>query len=319
MSAELRPLKTYKTFREQLDLLRARGLAVTDEQAALAALRRLGYYRLSGYFYPLRKTKPIGDPGRLDDFVDGASFELVVQLAEFDKKLRMLVLDAIETVEVALRVAIAYRLGRLHPEAHLRADCLDGRFTKGRPGEAESQHAEWLKRFDTACKKSRDEFVDHHRDKYNGRMPIWVAIEVWDFGMLSRLFSGLQSRDRNALAHAYDLGDGEVLRSWLRTLNFLRNVAAHHSRLWNRTTTEIPKLPSLERCRHLDFLHRDPRALKKLFGSLSCLRFLVWKIAPDSTWHRNLRAHIETFPSSPLVSISAAGFPGDWSNLQIWT
>jgi abortive infection bacteriophage resistance protein len=318
MSNELRPLKTYKSFREQLDLLRARGLSVSDEQAALAALQRLGYYRLSGYFYPLRKTNPAGEPGRLDEFVDGASFELVVQLAEFDKKLRMLVLDAIEVVEVALRVAMAYRLGKLHPEAHLRAECLDGRFTKGRSGEAESQHTQWLKRFDAAREKSRDEFVDHHRAKYNCRMPIWVAIEVWDFGMLSRLFAGLQSRDRNALAHAYGLGNGDVLRSWLRTFNFLRNVAAHHSRLWNRTFPEIPRLPAPERCRHLDFLRADPRALEKLFGALSCLRFLMQQIAPDSTWHRNLGAHVATFPVTPLVSVKSAGFPEGWSELPLW-
>jgi Abi-like protein len=138
---------------------------------------------------------------------------------------------------------------------------------------------------------------------YAGRMPIWVAIEVWDFGMLSRIFSGLQSRDRNAVAHAYGLFEGDVLRSWLRTFNFVRNVAAHHSRLWNRTLTEIPKLPPLERCRHLEFLHRDTHALEKLFGALSCMRFLVRRIAPDSLWHRNLRAHAATFPITPLVSL----------------
>lgn len=318
MAAELRQLKTYKSYREQLDLLRMRGLSVADEASALAALQRLGYYRLSGYFYPLRKTKPIGDPGRLDDFVDGASFELVVQLAEFDKKLRMLALDALEVIEVAVRVAIAYRLGAIHPEAHLDATCMDGRFTQVRAGETESQHSLWLKRFSAACEKSRDEFVDHHRANYEGRMPIWVAIELWDFGMLSRIFAGLQSRDRNALAHAYGLVDGEVLRSWLRTFNFVRNVAAHHSRLWNRTLTEIPKLPPLERCRHLDFLHRDTRALEKLFGALSCMRFLVRQIAPDSAWHQNLRAHVATFPITPLVSLGSAGFSEGWSELPIW-
>lgn len=318
VTTALRPLKTYKSFRQQLDLLRARGLSVADEASALAALQRLGYYRLSGYFYPLRRTKPIGDPGRLDDFVDGASFELVVQLAEFDKKLRMLALDALETIEVAVRVAIAYRLGAVHPEAHLNAACLDGRFTQVRPGDTDSQHSLWLKRFGEACDKSRDEFVDHHRTAYAGRMPIWVAIEVWDFGMLSRIFTGLQSRDRNAIAHAYGLVDGEVLRSWLRTFNFIRNVAAHHSRLWNRTLTEIPKLPPLERCRYLDFLHRDARALEKLFGGLSCLRFLVRQIAPDSSWHLDLRAHVATFPVTPLVSLGSAGFPVAWSDLPLW-
>ena len=118
MSSALRPLKTHKSFPEQLSVLRSRGLTIGNEPGALAALQRLGYYRLSGYFYPLRKTNPVGIPGRPDDFAEGASFELVLQLAEFDKKLRMLALDALETIEVALRVCIAHRLGRLDPEAH---------------------------------------------------------------------------------------------------------------------------------------------------------------------------------------------------------
>lgn len=312
-----RPLKPHKSFADQLEVLRARGLAVEDEAAALAALERLGYYRLSGYFYPLRRTKPVGEQGRLDHFVDGASFELVAQLAAFDKKLRMLALDALETVEIALRVAIAYRLGRLHPEAHMDAACLDGRFTRAAAGQ-KSDHELWMERFQTSFAKSRDEFADHHRDFYDGRMPIWVAIEVWDFGLLSRFFPGMQSRDRNSIAHAYGLIDGEVLRTWLRTFNFVRNVAAHHSRLWNRTLSEIPRVPPPDRCPNLAFLHRDPKMLQKVFGALSCLRYLVRQIDPDSIWHRNLHAHVATFPVTPLVSIASAGFPDGWADLPLW-
>ncbi len=90
-------------------MLRQRGLDIEDEAAALAALGRIGYYRLSGYFYPLRKTKPAGESGRLDEFVDGASMDLVIQIADFDKKLRLLTLYAIETIEVSVRVAVAHR------------------------------------------------------------------------------------------------------------------------------------------------------------------------------------------------------------------
>jgi abortive infection bacteriophage resistance protein len=59
-----RPLKPYLTAIEQIALLKKRGLAIPDDAVGLQALARFGYYRLSGYYYPLRKTNPVGVPGR---------------------------------------------------------------------------------------------------------------------------------------------------------------------------------------------------------------------------------------------------------------
>ena len=136
--------------------------------------------------------------------------------------------------------------------------------------------------------------------------------------MLSRLFGGLQSRDRNALSASFMLHDGEVLRSWLRMFNFIRKVAAHHSRLWNRSLPDTPRLPPKEKCRYLEFLHQDSRARSKLFGALTCLRFLLRQVKPDSSWHEELMAHLETFPRSDLLSLESAGFPAKWKDLSIW-
>jgi hypothetical protein len=125
-------------------------------------------------------------------------------------------------------------------------------------------------------------------------------------------------RDKNAIAALYGLPDGEVLRSWIRAFNFIRNVAAHHARLWNRINTEIPTLPPLERCRWLEPLHRDPASLRKLFGALTCMRFMLRTIAPHSRWHLQLKEHIATFPKSDLLSMRAAGFPDAWQELLVW-
>lgn len=114
------------------------------------------------------------------------------------------------------------------------------------------------------------------------------------------------------------LVDGEVLRSCLRTFNFVRNEAAHHSRLWNRVNTEIPVLPPLERCRWLEPLHQDPNSLRRLFGALTLMRFMMRAIKPDSAWHEQLKEHIESFPKTDLVSLMAAGFPDEWQELPIW-
>lgn len=117
--------KPYLTFEQQLDLLKSRGLEVTNDNTALEYLRRLGYYRLTGYWYPCRKlipaekqqSKPIR-PRRSDEFMIGSRFQDIVALYVFDKKLRLLILDAIERIEVAFRVDIAYLLGEKDPFAY---------------------------------------------------------------------------------------------------------------------------------------------------------------------------------------------------------
>lgn len=313
-------LKPHLTAHQQLDLLKARGLQISNDAEALRSLERFGYYRLSGYFYPLRKTKPVGQPGRRSEFINGASFDLVVELAQFDKKLRLLVLDGIETVETAVRVAIAHKLGQVHPLAHLEPRFLDGKFTQQNPRmpSTESAHQKWCSRYEKALKESKEEFVAHHLDNYNGKMPIWAAIEVWDFGMLSRFFSGMQARDRNAVSAKFGLQDGHVLASWLRTFNFIRNLSAHHSRLWNRAMAEVPALPALERCRALNVLHKNERAKERLFGALTCLWYLVSTIEPNSTWKHQVKEHLATFPRSELVSLSSAGFVPDWESSSLW-
>ncbi len=315
---EPKPLKSHASFPQQLDILRARGLLVQDEAAALAALARLGYYRLSGYFYPLRKTLPPGQTGRQDDFCEGASIELVLALAEFDKRLRLLALYALESTELAVRVALAHHLGKLDAEAHLNPRLLDRRFTQpSRPGQP-SAHELWLRRHEQLLADSKEDFVIHHRERYGGRLPIWVAIEVWDFGTLSRFFSGMAYRDRNRVASLLGATDGEVLKSWLRAFNFVRNVSAHHARLWNRRNIETVALPKLEQCRWLAPLHGQPDACSKVFGTLACLLVMMRTIAPRSDWPARLKAHLQTFPTSDLLSLSAAGFPTDWEALPLW-
>jgi abortive infection bacteriophage resistance protein len=181
--------KPYLAVPAQIALLKSRGLAITDDIRAAAALERIGYYRLSGYWYPLRASK-ITNPGDarivLDEFRPGSDFGQVVDLYVFDKKLRLLTLDAIERVEVALRTDIALLLGQRSPLAHREPAQLHGRFTKTlRRGRGVTVHQEWLERLDSIAARSREEFVQHFRRTYSTPLPIWMAVELWDFGMLS--------------------------------------------------------------------------------------------------------------------------------------
>jgi abortive infection bacteriophage resistance protein len=314
-------LKTWKSMEEQLVRLKQRGLSAGNDDAALSYLQRIGYYRLSGYWYPLRAideaaSRREGRPIRLDEFVSDSRFEDVVRLYVFDKKLRLLAIDALERIEMAVRVDVAYLLGKRDPCAHENPTCLDGNFTKKRarsgPDAGRTGHEVWLDKYQTLVRRSRRlPFVAHHLNTYSGKLPIWVAIEVWDFGLLSRFFAGMRFGDQQAVATRYGAPDGKAFASWLRSLNFMRNVAAHHARMWNINVLEVAPLPK--------GWPEIPNA--KPFFYFCLMQKLLRTICPNSTWGQRFRALLEgEFPELPstAVSLRDIGLSQGWEQWDLW-
>ena len=229
--------KAYKSIPDQLALLLSRGMEITDVTAASACLERIGYYRLSGYWYPFRKsrigtnpltgqalTNPVTRKPQVvveDAFRLGTTFQQVMDLYVFDKRLRLHFLDAIERVEVALRIDIALMLGARNPWAHRDPAQLHGNFAaKIDPSTGQTRFHSWLKRLDSTFDRSKEEFVKHFKLKYAGeKLPIWIAIELWDFGMLSTFLSGMKIVDLQALAQKYGLPRVDLLTTWIRNIN----------------------------------------------------------------------------------------------------
>lgn len=207
--------KPYLSLTEQLELLASRGMRIADPAAATRWLSVVGYYRLSGYWYPYRA---LGEPGfsRSDKFIDGTSFDQVIALYEFDRMLKLLLLEATERFEIAMRVRVGHTLGRHGAYAHLDPSLLDGRFTQHRPNRS-SRYREWLTRVQHAQVRSREDFVEHFRSKYDGPLPTWVVTEILEFGSLSTLYEGLASKDRAYIARGLGVvnaqGQGNGKRS----------------------------------------------------------------------------------------------------------
>jgi len=185
--------KPHLSLANQLNLLKQRGLQVADDTSALECLRFNNYYRLSAYWYPFRK---IEEYKRSNNFLPNSKFEDAYKLYLFDKSLKLLLLDAIECLEIAARTEIALHLGSRCIFAHKNPSLFRSSFTNlDRSGE--SDYKKWQNKFDEAVKRSKDEFVLHHQRKYGDRssLPIWIAIELWDFGLLSRFYSGMNTPD----------------------------------------------------------------------------------------------------------------------------
>lgn len=317
----MRSVKPWRSFSEQLQTLKNRGLQVEDEEAALRYLARIGYYRLSGYWYPMRVIDKVASerekrPVRLDQFIDGSRFEDVVKLYIFDAKLRLLALDALERIELAVRVDVAHLLGKYDSCAHQNPDYLHGNFTKKTlkrgPNSGKTEHQIWLEKYQQQLNRLRREpFVEHHKKYYKGELPIWAAIEVWDFGLLSKLFAGMQFNDQKIIADKYGAEGGKAFSSWLRSLNFIRNVSAHHSRLWNINVLELAPIPK----KWPNMPNNKP------FLYFCFMRQLLRTICPHSQWAERFKGLLlQEFPNIPSSATSLADFGliEGWEKWEIW-
>lgn len=301
-----------------------RGLSISDDSLATAWLERIGYFRLSGYWYSLRASQPNAAPGQkakvLDDFRPGTQFSHVISLYLFDKQLRLLVLDGIERLEVALRTDIVLHLGAHSPLAHREPGFLNRDFAvnvDSRTGVI--PHQDWLKRLDKLVKRSHDDFAKHFRATYNTPLPIWVAAELWDFGMLSHFLSGMRYHDLTVIAAKYGLPRNDLLTGLVRSINSARNICAHHGRLWNRNlSSDQPTPPRSGEVPLLEHLVSDNHAQRRLYGVLAGIRHLLRAVNPHTEWGARLGALIDKFPIVPGISTRHMGFPAGWQSYDLW-
>lgn len=324
--------KPWLSVADQLQQLIDRGMTVTDRSKALECLERIGYYRLSGYWFAFRERselccawdpKVAGKPKHnkptripLESFKPGASFQNAVDLYVFDKRLRLLAMDALERIEIALRVDISHTLGQSDAFAYLKPDLFHASFAAELDQRSGlTRHHEWLHKHASLINRSKEEFMRHNKEKYGLPVPIWVACEVWDFGTLSTLFGGMTEADQDRIAQGYGIGNGRTFATWLRSLNYLRNVCAHHSRLWNRNIVDQPKLPPVTEVPALAGFHGEPHRLARPFLLLCMAQHLMLRINPSSTWGGRLKELLLTqFP--PLdhlgLNLLSMGVDPDW-------
>lgn len=149
-------------------------------------------------------------------------------------------------------------------------------------------------------------------------MPIWIAVELLDFGPLSFMLSGLRRRDQGDIAQKLGVPRPALLTSWVRSLTFVRNVCAHHARLWNRPLIDQPKLPIMGEIPHLDHVATSPYGNLRIYSACAIARYLLMAVNPRTQWAQRLRDHLTTFPDSPHVSLKTSGFPVDWEKLPLW-
>lgn len=183
-----------------------------------------------------------------------------------------------------------------------------------------SAHTLWLQRAAERQAKSDEQFVAHFRDKYDDRLPVWAVTEVLELGQLCMLYRGLRQQEAEEIALEFGVPTKKLMVSWLASLNYVRNVAAHHARLFNRKLQQAPARPKVGRVQLLDHLRAEDTA-KAVFGTynaLAVIAYLLRSIEPSCGWQRRFSELLGVFPTSDALSTSSMGVPQSWESLDLW-
>lgn len=320
------------TVAEQLALLKERGLDIQDEARAGLFLEAVSFFRLTPYMRPFQVSD---DPEH--GFRPGAGFRQLSQLYDFDRRLRLLVIDAIERTEVAVRAIASNHMGpsygshwylqpELFKDRYNHRRLLDGiedvqrkalqYYSRESARIDRLRNAEPVRKAELKQRRAQESYARHYALNYSSPplMPGWAMLEELTLGELSHLFQGLaKDNDRKIIAQQLDV-PGPLLESWLHTLTSVRNICAHHGRLWNRELGIKPELP-----RHPDFAW--PKSLRqgtqhtRVGVVLAVLHHLMQRVSPHTHWHQNLAELFESYPEIPKT---AMGLPEDWKEDAFW-
>ncbi|MCF8130517.1 MAG: Abi family protein [Deltaproteobacteria bacterium] len=289
--------KPPKTFDEQVGLLISRGMRIDDTKRAERYLSHLNYYRLAAYWLPYEKDHTT-HRFRLD-----TTFDLILQHYIFDRKLRLLIMDAIERIEVSLRTRWAYHLSHAYgPHALLEPKVFNSKWS----------HAKNVDALKHTVQSSSEVFIRHFDQYEEDLPPVWVSCEIMTLGQLSKWTKNLRRRkDRNAIARTYGM-DEKNLTSFLHHLTIVRNHCAHHARIWNREFVFLLRLPRKKPPGlYQNFNTTDGR---RIYNTFVMLAYLMDQLGPNS-WKMRLYNLLREHPN---VAPRTMGFPADWLGRPIW-
>ncbi|SFV90699.1 Abortive infection bacteriophage resistance protein [hydrothermal vent metagenome] len=278
-------IKTHLTYDEQITLLESRGLLVEDKALAKRKLKYISYYRLSAYFLPFQKEK--------DVFIDGTRFEDILRIYYFDKALRKIIFNAIETIEINIRADIAYNLSK--------QTGAFGYMEKQNLNICYTNYLNLMQTIQRETHRSKEAFVAHFKKKYRSDiLPIWMVVEIISFSTLSKFFKALKS-NQESLTATLNVPP-KVLKNWLHVINHIRNICAHHGRLWNKQFAIKALIP--KRIPQFKELKND-----KMFTVIIILNHMFKHMDTGDGFIDKIKNLLEEYPKIPL---EALGFPEDW-------
>lgn len=291
--------KPYTNAHDLVKLLQSRGLTITDTAKAESYLEYIGYYRLSAYMYPLLQT-----PKNQHHYKPNTSFAQVMMLYRFDKKLRLLIFNEIEKIEVAVRSAIVNTGSEMTNDPFWMTNSQNFIDAK------KFQHT--IDLIDAELRRSREDFIDHFKQTYsNPYPPAWILAEVLPFGVLTNIYSNIRiPRIKKRIAQRFGL-QVAPFESWLTIVALTRNSCCHHARVWNKQNTIRPMIPNRMTGRWISLATDSLR----VYFDLCIIKYFLNIISPKNDMTSKLKTLLTLYPG---IDIAAMGFPQGWEYEPVW-
>lgn len=316
-------METYKkpplNYTEQVALLQSRGMSVPDIPRAERLLANISYYRLSAYMLPYKKKE---NGTIIDSFKEGTTWDMVYDLYVFDRKLRLLVFDAIERLEIAIRTQIIYQLSHKYGshwqdnpsifKAPERRVLRDGSIVTF------DVYAEIQKHISDQLHSNRAEvFIQHYRNKYDNPVNPPFVDECGNHvfqSPVTHLYGIEEQGGHQRHSRLFGLPP-KTFCSWLHTMNYVRNLCAHHARLWNREMSIVPE--KLHFSKRLVWISNPDTVQRgKVYYFFCMLGYLLQTANPTSSFKDRLKTLVDEYKG--VASLSAMGFAEGWENEKIW-
>lgn len=291
--------KQYTSPQELVQLLKKRGLTISNETKAKEYLQNIGYYRLSAYFYPFLQT-----PKTNHLYKSGSAFKDVMNIYRFDRKLRLLMFNEIEKIEVAIRSTIV----------NITAEDTNNPFwiTTSEVFADKNRFQRMMSLTDKEYNRSREDFIQHFRNTYiNPYPPSWELIEILPLGILTRVYENIRSNQtRKKIAQRFFL-NVPVFESWMTIITLTRNSCCHHSRVWNKENSITTR--SMRRMIR-PWINSEINQ-KRIYYNLCIIKYFLDIISPSNHFKGYL---LDLFAKYPSVDKAGMGFPTNWEQEPLW-
>ncbi|MBC6427197.1 MAG: Abi family protein [Ekhidna sp.] len=295
------------TIPQQIKRLKERGLRIFNEKEAEKYLSNVSYYRLGEYWYVMVK-----EPKKKHFFENGSTFENVITLYNFDAELRLLLFNVIEKIEISLRTKLIYHLSC---EKDPWWFCNSGIF------KDQIQFSKTLSTIerDISRAKNNNITIKNHFKKYKNDSrfpPAWKTLEQVSFGNLSKLYGNLKHdiTAKDKIAKEYGAVHHSYLTNWLQSISQIRNLCAHHSRLWNRKLTTTVKLLTKPPNPWIEDLPKTDE-MRQLYVNMCLMKYLLNTIHSDNNFTQCLNSLFKKYPD---VNLEDLGIKKDWQKEPLW-
>lgn len=272
---------------------------MADTVKAERYLEHIGYYRLSAYMYPLLQM-----PKEEHRYKPNSSFDQVMMLYRFDKKLRLLLFNEIEKIEVAVRSAIVNIGSEMTGNPFWLTDSSN--FIDA------DKFRHTVDLIDAELRRSREDFIVHFKETYSDAYPpAWILAEVLPFGAITNIFSNIRAaRIKKRIARKFGLHVAPF-ESWLTIVTLTRNSCCHHARVWNKQNTIRPMIPNHTAGSWITL----PTDTLRIYFDLCIIKYFLNIISPQNDMKAKIDALLAEYPD---IDVAAMGFPRGWESEPLW-